>query len=461
MIQWDMLKKPAPEQTALEIVTLDSLVPKNHLLRKIDAVIDFSFIHDRVAGLYCADNGRPALDPTLMFKALFIGYLFGVRSERQLVREIEVNVAYRWFLRLKLTDGVFDASTLSQNRRRRFDDTSVAQDIFDAIVEQAIGHGLVDGTVLYTDSTHLKANANKGKYDLERIAKSRADYWADLDRAIDAERALHGQKPLKDRERQPEVKETKVSRADPDAGYMVRDGKPKGFFYLDHRTVDSRLAIITDTHVTPANVHDSIVYLSRLDRQRERFDLDVRAVGLDAGYATAGIARGLEERQILGVTGYRNPTPPKVGMMRKSAFAFEAGQDGYRCPEGRLLAYATTDRNGYKHYTSDPAVCRDCPLLASCTSNAKAIRTITRHVWADARERTDARRLTPWGKAVYKRRKETVERSFADAKQLHGHRYARFRGLTRVACQCLLAAAAQNIKKIAMALTKPAKPILA
>ncbi|WP_132589232.1 transposase, partial [Rhizobium sp. BK068] len=148
-----MLKKPAPTQTALEMVTLDSLVPKDHLLRKIDAVIDFSFIHDRVAGLYCADNGRPPLDPTLMFKALFIGYLFGIRSERQLVREIEVNVAYRWFLQMKLTDGVFDASTLSQNRRRRF----------------SVRHGLVDGTVLYTDSTHLKANANKGKYDLAMI----------------------------------------------------------------------------------------------------------------------------------------------------------------------------------------------------------------------------------------------------------------------------------------------------
>lgn len=453
-----MLKKPAPEQTALEMVTLDELVPKDHLLRKIDAVIDFSFIHDRVAGLYCPDNGRPPLDPTLMFKALFVGYLFGIRSERQLVREIEVNVAYRWFLKLKLTDTVFDASTLSQNRRRRFNDTSVAQDIFDAIVEQAIGHGLVDGTVLYTDSTHLKANANKGKYDLAKLQKSRADYWADLDRAIAAERQAHGQKPLKEKERAPREKETKVSRTDPDAGYMVRDGKPKGFFYLDHRTVDGRLAIITDIHVTPANVHDSIVYLERLDRQRTRFGLDVRAVGLDAGYATTGIAQGLETRHILGVTGYRNPTPPRDGMMRKSKYVFEPDNDGYRCSEGQLLSYATTDRNGYKHYRSDPTICRDCPLLASCTSNAKAQRTITRHVWQDARERTDAHRKTDWGKEIYKRRKETVERSFADAKQLHGHRYARFRGLMRVACQCLLQAAAQNIKKIAMALTKAPKP---
>jgi transposase len=196
-----MLKKPRPQQTELEIVTLEGLVPKDHLLRKIERVIDFSFIHDRVAGLYCADNGRPALDPVVMFKALFVGYLFGVRSERQLVREIEVNVAYRWFLGLRLTDPVFDASTLSQNRRRRYADTSVAQDIFDAIVEQAIGHGLVDGTVLYTDSTHLKASANKNRHDVAVVAKSRADYWDDLDAAIEAERAAHGQKPLPPKER--------------------------------------------------------------------------------------------------------------------------------------------------------------------------------------------------------------------------------------------------------------------
>jgi transposase len=452
-----MLKRPAPEQTALEMVTLDQLVPADHLLRKIDRVIDFSFIHDLTAPLYSPDNGRPPLDPTLMFKALFIGYLFGVRSERQLVREIEVNVAYRWFLRLKLTDKVFDASTLSQNRRRRYDNTSVSQAIFDRIVEQAIRAGLVDGTVLYTDSTHLKANANKTRFDLAVVAKSRADYWEALDAAIDDERAAHGQKRLKEKERKPPEKETKVSRTDPDSGYMVREGKPKGFFYLDHRTVDAAHAIITDTHAT-AIVHDSTVYLSRLDRQVQRFGFDVGAVGLDAGYATAGIAKGLEDRAIRGVTGYRRPRPPKPGMMAPSSFTHEPETDGYRCPQGQVLAYATTDRNGYRHYKSDPAICRDCPLLASCTTNAKAQRTIIRHVWADAKERTDANRLTAWGKAIYRRRKETVERSFADAKQLHGHRYARFRSLTRVACQCLIAAAAQNIKKIALCLWPKPKP---
>lgn len=284
------------------------------------------------------------------------------------------------------------------------------------------------------------------------VAKSRADYWNDLDAAIEADRAAHGKKPLLEKERQPVEKETKVSRTDPDAGYMVREGKPKGFFYLDHRTVDGRLGIITDTHATPANVHDSIVYLGRLDRQRQRFGFEVAAVGLDAGYATSGIAHGLEQRNIPGGIGYRRPTPPRPGMMPNKAFAYEAELDSYRCPQGQLLGYSTTDRTGYRHYKSDPAICQNCPLLASCTSSCNAVRLITRHVWADARERTDANRLTPWGKRIYKRRKETVERSFADAKQLHGHRYARFRGLLAVKCQCLLAAAAQNIKKIALAL---------
>src|SRR3978361_929636 len=120
-----MLRKPTPQQTAFEMVNLEGVVPKDPLLRKIEAVIYFSFIHDRVAGLYCPDNGRPPLDPTLMFIALFIGYLFGVRSERALVREIEVNVAYPWFLGLqriepvcRRLDAVAEPSSALQRQHR-------------------------------------------------------------------------------------------------------------------------------------------------------------------------------------------------------------------------------------------------------------------------------------------------------------------------------------------------------
>lgn len=146
-----MLRAKIPTHYELEIVTLEELVPQDHLLGLIDRHIRFDFIREKTAHLYCADNGRPALDPELLFKMLFIGYLFGIRSERQLMREIQVNVAYRWFLRLRLTDKVPDASTLSQNCRRRFAGTDIEQQIFDAIVEQAIEHGLIGRRVLYFD----------------------------------------------------------------------------------------------------------------------------------------------------------------------------------------------------------------------------------------------------------------------------------------------------------------------
>lgn len=231
---------------------------------------------------------------------------------------------------------------------------------------------------------------------------------------------------------------------------MVRDGKPTGFFYLDHRTVDGKCAIITDTHVTPASMHDSVPYLARLDRQCQRFGLNPIGVGLDAGYFTAAICHGLEARRLYGVIGYRRPNKLK-GYLPKRAFTYDAPTNTYQCPEGQALIYATTDRNGYRHYRSDPVICRNCPRLASCTRNAKQVKTVTRHVWQDDKDRVDARRLTEPGKKLYQRRKETVERSFADAKQLHGHRYARMRGLARVREQCLLAAACQNLKKIALA----------
>lgn len=316
-----MLKEPGVAQQELELVTIESLVPSDHLLRKIEAAIDLEFIRERVRHLYCEDNGRPALDPVVLFKLLFIGYLFGIRSERQLMREVQCNAAYRWYLRLKLTDKVPDASTLSQNRRRRFRDSDVYQKLFDEIVELAMKRGLVSGEVLYTDATHLKANANKNKFDVVRVEIRPQEYLGQLEQAIEEDRAAQGKRELKAKTSEPVTKEIKVSRTDKDAGYMVREGKPKGFFYLDHRTVDARHAIITDTHATPATVHDSVPYLKRLDRQRQRFGFRIQAVGVDAGYATTAIAKGLEERGIYGVTGYRQPNHGE-GLFSKRKFRY-------------------------------------------------------------------------------------------------------------------------------------------
>lgn len=447
-----MLKELSPQQYQFETITLDELVPEDHLVRKIDAAIDFEFIRDAVKHLYCPDNGRPAIDPVRLIKMMLLGYLFGVPSERRLVKEIQVNVAYRWFLRMGLTEKVPDASTLSQNRIRRFNNSDVFQQIFDHIVLQALGQGMANGRVLYTDSTHLKADANPRKAVNELRPEGVSEYFTQLNEAVEADRKQREKKPLPAVRKTPKndaVKNTKVSTTDPESGFMHRDNKPKGFFYLDHRTVDGKHGIIMDTHVTPGNVHDSQPFIGRLERQVERFELEPVAVGVDAGYFTSAVCHLTQEMGIALVPGYRRPHKGQNDFQKKH-FRYDEVRDVYVCPAEEQLIYGTTDRNGYRHYRSDPAVCQLCEQRGQCTQNSKAQKTITRHVWEGAKEEANRLRLTKWGRKVYARRKETVERSFADAKQHHGHRYARFRGLSKVQMQCLLAATAQNMKKMAL-----------
>jgi transposase len=167
-----MFKRKTTQQSELELVSIETLVPRDHLLRKINKVIDFTFIYEKVEHLYCADNGRPPIDPVMLFEMLLIGYLFGIRSERRLEKEIQINTAYRWFLGLGLRGRVPDHSVISRNRNERFTGTDVYQQIFDEIVLQAMKRKLIDGKTLYTDSPHLKANANKNKYEKKLVEQS-------------------------------------------------------------------------------------------------------------------------------------------------------------------------------------------------------------------------------------------------------------------------------------------------
>lgn len=436
-------------QMCAEFVSIEELVPKDHLLRKIDASIDFSFIREKTRNLYCADNGRPCVDPIVLFKMLFIGYLFGIRSERRLIEEIKVNIAYRWFLRLSLTEPVPHHSTISQNRRRRFNGTDVFQEIFDELVLIAIDKEMILGEELFSDSTFLKASANRGKYVKKQVASSTKAYVDELNRAVEKDRLERGKPPLKEKDIPKEEKRARVSTTDPDAGYMVRDDKPEGFFYLDHRTTDGKLNLITDVCVTPGNVHDSIPYVDRLNRQIQRFDFDVKRVALDAGYLTAPICHELKERDIFAVIAHRR-FHPKRGFFHKWEYDYDPKTDTYACPAKETLVYTTTSREGYRQYKSNPRICKKCPQLLRCTRSQNHVKVIARHVWEADREWVRENRLSEEGKALYKKRSTTIERSFADAKELHGLRYARMRGLIKAKEQCLMTAICQNIKKMAL-----------
>lgn len=446
-----MFSSGTNRQSKAEFVTIEELVPEGHLLRKIDAVIGFSFINELCREYYSPDNGRPAIEPEIVFKMLFVGYLFGIRSEQRLVEEVKVNVAYRWFLGYGLTDKIPDASVIWQNRRRRFGGTDVPRQIFEAIVFQAIEAGLVTGEILYTDSTHLKANANKNKHRAGVAEASARAYFEDLDKAVDEDREKRGKEPL-DRSGPPDPpakRQIKCSTTDPESGFMFRDRKPRGFFYLDHRTVDGKAGLITDVFVTPGNVNDDPPYIARLKAQTETFGFEPYAVGLDAGYNTIGLCRELSKLGIKGALGYKKD-PHAKGRWSKHRFAYVEAHDCVVCPEGVILSYATTDREGCRHYRAEGRACSDCPSRSKCLAPKQKVKVICRHIWEEHKDACREFTRTEEGKAIYARRKETVERSFADAKELHGLRYYRMRGRARVEEQCLLTATAQNIKRMAL-----------
>ncbi len=239
-----------------------------------------------------------------------------------------------------------------------------------------------------------------------------------------------------------------MSRTDPEAGYMYRDQKPEGFFWLVHRTVDAKHNLIVDVHVTPGNVSDSTVYLDRLDYILNRFAYPLEAVALDAGYYTTEIAKALVERGVFGVIAWRR-FGGKKGMFRKTRFTCLPDVDAYLCPAKQHLTYKTTDRHGYHQYASNPAVCQNCQLLEKCTSSRSNRRVINRHIDESYRETVSENRLSASGKHLYRLRPQTVERSFADGKELHGLRFTFYRGKEAVDRANLVAATAQNMKKLA------------
>ncbi|QMI85201.1 transposase [Carnobacteriaceae bacterium zg-84] len=251
--------------------TLSELVPKDHLLRKIDKSIDFNFIYEITSPYYSHTNGRNSLDPVVLFKLVFLKDIYGIKSMRETIKRVETDVAFRWFLNLPFSKPTPHYSTFSQNYIRRFQGTSVFEDIFNTIVHQAISHHLISGTALFTDSTHIKANANKNKFR-NAVIEVVQERKRDLENEINAEREAIGKKPFSYTDKIIS-KNIKESTTDKESGYYHRDNKEKGFMYLDHRSVDGKHNFIVDCFITPGNVHDSVPYVSRLTHIMKHFIL--------------------------------------------------------------------------------------------------------------------------------------------------------------------------------------------
>ena len=453
-----MLSKDHDKPSQIQMISVDQLVPEDHLLRKIDRYIDFSFIYGLVEDKYSADRGRPSLDPVMLIKIPLIQYLYGIRSMRQTIREIEVNMAYRWFLGLDFCDAVPHFTTFGKNYARRFEGTDLFEQIFTRILYQCMKSGLVDGTDVFIDSTHVKACANKKKAKKIVVAKKAARFYDEqLKSEINADREEHGKKPLKEHDDDDdgsgnsgsgETKEQKVSTTDPESGWFHKGEHEEVFAYSVETGCDRHGWILGFT-VHPGNDHDSRTFPAIYEKMKSFLPAHIIA---DAGYKTPALAKLMLDDGITPVFPYHKPMTRK-GFFRKSEYVYDEYYDCIVCPNNQTLKYSTTNRDGYREYKSDPAVCAGCPFLSQCTDSRSHQKVVLRHIWEPYMEICEEVRHTEGMRELYDLRKQTIERNFGTAKEHHAMRYTQQIGKEKMTMTVALTFACMNMKKLARLLS--------
>ena len=447
-------KNQTHERNQLEAISIEDLVPKDHLVRKLDAAIDYNFIYPLVEHLY-SDIGRPSVDPVVLFKMTFIQYVFGIRSMRQTIKEIETNVAYRWYLGFGFTSEIPHFSTFGKNYERRFKDTDIFEQIFYRILKEITSKNLLDADHVFIDSTHVKASANKKKFEKKMVRKETKAYEAKLQEELNIDRENNGKKPFPpEKFEKEEMKEIKESTTDPESGYYVKDERTKQFAYSFHTATDSK-GFIVGAEVTPENVHDSKMLQPLVEKIIEKLKKP-KAVAADAAYKTPAIANFLLSNNILPVLPYTRPKT-KDGFLKKYEYVYDEYHDCYICPQDKLLTYKTTTKEGYRQFSSNPIECKNCSLLSVCTTSKQYKKIIHRHLWENSLEEVEHLRHRQDVKQIYAKRKETVERVFADAKEKHGMRWTNLRGLKKLSMQAMLIYSAMNLKKLANWTWKPSR----
>ena len=462
-----MLERGKLDRGIVEIVDTESLVPKDHLLRKIDAAVDFNRLYEMVESLYSDDNGRPSVDPVVLFKMVLIQHLYGLPSLRRTAEEISLNVAYRWFLGYTLQEETPHFSTVSYNFRHRFTEDTVNQ-VFTWILEEVAEAGYLAPKAVFIDGTHIKANANTKKQIKEQVPVASKHYAEELMTEINADREAHGKRPFDDdddgpsagyRKRKDHTSKKKLARrkkekkrtvtksiTDPDCGLFVKGDHKRQFAYEAHTACDKN-GFILETVITPGNIHDSVAFDEVYDKVTKVFP-QVEDIVADSAYKTPHICKKVFDDGRVLSTAYKRPQTMKGGHAWWK-YVYDAFYDCIICPEYQTLKYTTTNRDGYREYKSDPKICATCPTRELCTHSKNHVKTVQRHIWKDYEELADDIRYTPEYQALYKKRKETIERSFADAKEKHAMRYTQYRGLAQVTNWVKLKFAAMNLKKLA------------
>lgn len=441
--------------------SLEDQVPRDHLLRGIDRFLDLTELRPHLASFY-SHTGRPSIDPELMIRMLIVGYCMGIRSERRLCEEVHLNLAYRWFCRLDLDHRVPDHSTFSKNRHGRFRQSDVLRFVFETVLRRCMSEGLVRGEGFAIDASVIKADANRAR----GIPGSEVVNWGDGQGCSRAVReyldALEASNPVADgsddEPNRPAETRKNVSLTDPAARWTAAPAGPAFFAYSTNYLIDLAAGIIVDVEATPAFRTDEVESTrTMINRVEQRFDLKPRRLVGDMAYGAAPILGWLvHDKHIEPHVPVWDKTGRTDGSLSVRDFQWHADRNEYICPAGHPLRSEWRQFSSPRtHITNADTViyranrknCAGCSLKENCCPNTPH-RKIARSVYEDARDVARTVCTTPAYAQSRKDRKK-VEMLFAHLKRILKLDRLRLRGINGAHDEFLLAAAAQNLRRMA------------
>lgn len=440
----------APERLFYDFC-LEDHVPDDHLLRQIDRFLDFDGIRQQLRPYY-SSIGRPSIDPELMIRMLIVGYCFAIRSERRLCEEVHLNLAYRWFCGLGLDAGVPDHSTFSRNRHGRFRQSNLLRNVFETVVRRCMDEGLVGGEGFAVDASLIQADANKQR-------SLRADEWNSRDLPDLPGQAVRDYlETLDDAAFGAASRKTPkfISPSDPAAQWTGALRGPAFFAYADNYLIDTDNAIIVDVEASRA-IRQAEVGAARtmIDRTRERFGLKPGRLAADTAYGTADMLAWLvKDRGIAPHIPVFDRARRDDGTFSRADFKWDRKRNIYICPAGnKLQSSGRLNYDNTYRYLASTYDCKSCPLKRQCCPNTPQ-RKIPRNINEDARDVAREIYDTPAYEQSRRDRKK-VEMLFAHLKRILKLGRLRLRGPSGAQDEFLLAATAQNLRKLAKLRPEP------
>jgi transposase len=430
---------------------LDEAVPEDHAVRGIAGVLDLSWVHGELAAYY-PKIGRPSIDPVLMIRMLIVGYAFAIRSERMLCREVQVNLAYRWFCGLSIEDKVPDHSAFSRARNERFRDSAIFRRVFERVVEACIAAGLVGGEGFAVDASLIAADANKQRSipgsqwqktaDPKTASRAVKEYLATLDDAAFGAAS--------------EVVPKFVSPSDPAAQWTGAMRGPAFFAYADNYLIDVKFGVIVDVEASRA-IRQAEVGAAKtmISRTEDRFGLKPAYLAADTAYGSAETLNWIvNEKKIAPHIPVIDKSKREDGTFSRADFSFDKQRNVYVCPNDKLLHTTGTVHDGNTlRYRASKFDCSICALKMQCCPNTPA-RQIPRDLHEDARDVARALAKTEAFERSRRYRK-AVEMLFAHLKRILRLGRLRLRGPCGAQDEFTLAAIAQNLRRLAKLVARP------